>query len=68
MPEGREAGLKFLPPVKLSSKWMSQAIRCGYYGVRLGKWTKAVLDEYFRTCNIKTSVVGDVFDRAVCLE
>jgi hypothetical protein len=64
MPEGREAGLKFLPPVKLSSKWMSQAIRCGYYGVRLGKWTKAVLDEYFRTCNIKTSVVGDVFDRA----
>jgi len=64
MPEGREAGLVFLPPVRLSSKWMSQAVRCGYYGVRLGNWTKAVLDEYFRTCNIKTSVVNDVFERA----
>ena len=65
MPEERRAGMNCLPPVKLSMNFVVQAIRCGYYGVRLGNWTKPNIEEYFKTCNIKTSTAHAVYEIAV---
>ena len=65
MPEKRQAGMDSLPPVQLSKEFVVQAIRSGYYGVRLGKWTKQNLEEYFRTCNIKTSTAHQIHEKAI---
>ena len=53
MPKGRtiEDRGRF-PPVQLSTKWIKQAVEAGYFGVRLGKWSKKSAKEYFRTCNV----------------
>jgi hypothetical protein len=64
MPEGRTAGMDFLPPIKLNNAWVMQTIRCGYYGVRLGGWKLATIREYLKTCNIKQKTADEVYDQA----
>ena len=64
LPEGREGGLTVLGPIKLTTEWMLKAVRYGYFGVHVGGWSKAVAEEYFKTCNIKTSTGVQVFEQA----
>jgi hypothetical protein len=64
-PEGRTCSHKILPPKKLNTPWMLQAVRSGYFGVRLGNWPKKTATEYLRTCNIKTSTGEFVIESAL---
>jgi len=65
MPPGRTSGLQYLGPVKLNTEWVTQAVRSGYFGVRLGGWSKTVARQFFATCNIKTLTGDKAYDAAV---
>ena len=65
MPEGRTAGLKHLSPIKQSTSWMLQAVRSGYFGVRIGKWSSATAKDYLRTCNINAALTKKIVDAAI---
>jgi len=60
-PEGREPGRQVLPPIKLNSEWLINAIEYAYSECWEGNWTKANLDEYIKTCNIKTSIGEEMY-------
>ena len=64
-PEGRTSSHQILPPKKQNTPWMLQAVRGGYFGVRLGNWPKNEAREYLRTCNIKTSMVEYIIESAL---
>ena len=65
MPEGRTCDLKKMGPVKLTTDWVLKAIRCGYFGVRVGNWGKKNIHSFYRRCNIKTSEADRVLEAAL---
>ena len=65
MPPGREAGLEFLKPVKLSSKWLLKAVSAAYYGVAAGGWKSATFKEFIRCCNIRGDLGDLVYAQAM---
>ena len=62
-PEGREAGVKKLGAVKLTTDWMSNVAKYAYTKVQRGHWKKATCNEYLRTCNIKGSIVDSIANK-----
>ena len=54
-----------LPPKKLDSKWMLQAVQSGYFGVWLGNWGKPEARQYLRTCNINTKTAESILEKAL---
>lgn len=61
-PEGREPGLKKIGPIKLSSEFLIQACSFAYEMRREGKWLKAELTDYLRTCNVNDVIVQRIDD------
>ena len=64
-PEGRTSFQTKLPPKKLSTEWMLQVVRAGYFGVNVGKWPVDQAREYFKTCNLKTSKGEEIIQLAL---
>ena len=52
LPKGREPGLNWLGPIKLSTDWMRQVLRTAYRGRRYWRWTKATTEAYLGSCNV----------------
>ena len=65
MPEGRRVGQSHYPPVRLSTEWMHQSVASGYFGVRVGKWSKESAKAFFQSCNIKGSTSDMVIEKAL---
>ena len=64
-PAGREAGKTVLRAVRLSNECMIKAILHAYNEILEERWTKANIKEYLRTCNIKGSLVEEIYQRAI---
>ena len=62
--EGRESGSKYLRYKKQTTEWMLQAVRTGYFGVRVCNWGKAQAEEFLRTCNINYATALKVINKA----
>ena len=54
-----------LPPKKLDTQWMLQAVQSGYFGVRIGNWGKPAAWQYLRTCNINTKTAESIVESAL---
>ena len=65
MPKGRGVGQSHYPPVRLSTEWMHQSVASGYFGVRVGKWSKESAKAFFQSCNIKGSTSDMVIEKAL---
>lgn len=51
-PKGREPGLQYLGPVRLSSKWMVVACVYAYEAKRRKRWNSSEFHTFLRTCNV----------------
>ena len=64
-PAGRTCSQMILPPKKLDTQWMLQAVQSGYFGVRIGNWGKPAARQYLRTCNINTKTAESIIESAL---
>lgn len=60
VPKGRPPGVRHIGPKRMSSKWLIAACHYAYDARRTGLWTKANIEEYLRTCNIRDDVIQEI--------
>ncbi len=52
-PDSCRPGMKFIAPVLLTGRFMTSACLFAYEARRCNYWSKANLEEYLRTCNVR---------------
>ena len=59
-PDGRKPGQTLLGPVKLTSEFMMKALNSAYNARRSNAWSKANLEAYLKSCNVKGSRIDHI--------
>ena len=65
IPPSRKPGLKYLGPMKLTSRALSSVCIYAYHAFRLRIWTKPAAEQYLRSCNINDKRIGIIMGKAV---
>ena len=63
--KGRELGNPKIGPVKLTGKWLEEALEITYKAVQSGAWSSPVAHRFLMTCNVITSLVDSVVKLAL---
>ena len=61
----REFGKPKVGPVKLTGKWLEQALEITYLAVNSGQWSSTAANKFVGSCNVKKSLVDSVVNRAL---
>ena len=59
-PDSRKPGMKFIGPVLLTGSFMTAACLFAYEARRCNYWSKANMEEYLRSCNVRHSWIEHI--------
>lgn len=61
----RELGRPNIGPVKLTGKWLGEALEITYMAMHSGAWSSPAAHKFLKTCNVITSLVDSVVKLAL---